>query len=176
MKTFILFGHDNGKYAYEKGKSVVCSGCGLINRESSDRNSFNKLKYDFSSTFDNETLISTNLFGIISEFVDSSNFESAGNYYYIFPKTIVEINTEKRQVKYGTRCVTCKTSSHVIGITPCYLTKEITKSGIYATQLCFGDKDDHGANLTPGIIVTDDILNAILLSEVTGLDYELTQR
>lgn len=175
MKTYILFGYDNGKYAYEKSKSVTCAGCGLINRERSDRNPFNKLKYDFSSTFDNETLISTNLFKKLSEFVDSSNFQEAGNYYYILPKIKIEIDPEKREVKFGNCCAICKVPSHVIGITPCFLTKEICKSGIYATHLCFGDKDDYGSNLTPGIIVTEDILNVILQSKPTGLDYELTQ-
>lgn len=174
MKSYLIFGQDNGKYAYEKNESVSCEECGIINREESNTKPFEKLKYDISSTYDNEMLISHKIYERFCKFVDASNFHQAGNYYYIFPKNKIEIDSLKRKIRFGDNCSKCNTPSHVIGITPCYLSQEVAVSGIYATHLNFGDKDDFGSNLTPGIIVTEDIINDMLQLKPTGLNYEAT--
>jgi len=174
MKSFLIFGHDNGKYAYDSGEAFRCGGCGMIIRDKNKRTQFDKLKFDISSTFDNELLISERIYSELSQSLDCENFEKAKNYHYVIPRKTVSLDYEKQKIKFGEKCKVCGHSSYAIGITPLYLNQEIETSGIYATDICFGDVMDAGANLTPAILVSEDVLNKILGLKPTGLDYERT--
>ena len=172
MNSYIIFGHDNDKYAYKQNNVVSCPTCNLVDRHSSIKESFKKLKYDISSTLDNELLISKKVYKALKLVIDESNFEKAGEYFYIKPEATVQFNHLKRGTKFGEKCETCQTHSYVIGVTPCILKEPLMKSGLYKTNLSFGDKQDYGSNLTPAIIVTEDLLNIMLDLKATGLDYE----
>jgi len=174
MKSYIIFGQDNDKYAYDTEKAIKCDICGQINREKNKRQEFKKLKYDISSTYDNETLVSKRVYDALIKYVSSDNFEKSGNYYYLIPEEIVQFDSKKRNVKFGDICTICEKPSHIIGSTPAFLREEIGGSGIYSTDLHFGDAEDYGATLTPDIIVTEDILEILLTLKLTGLDYEAT--
>lgn len=174
MNSFLIFGLDNGKYAFDQKSRITCPDCGLVNRDKSQRNTFNKLKYDISCTYDGELLISHSMFEVFTMFVDENNFVSAGNYYYVIPKLRVEIDSNKRKIKFGDNCFNCGSPSSVIGLTPAFLKSEIMNSGLYSSDLHYGDVADDGSNLTPCIIVTEDILRAVLALEPMGLDSEQT--
>lgn len=174
MKSFIIFGQDNGQYAYDKETACRCAECGIINREKSARLPLGEIKYDVSSTYDNELVISERIYLHLVKYVDESNFEKAGKYYYVFPKVKIEFDSATRKTKFGPKCSSCGNNSYVIGITPTYLKHEISKSGLYATDLEFGDIADEGSNLAPGAIVSEDILGEILSLKTSGLDYEQT--
>ncbi|WP_158078513.1 hypothetical protein, partial [Microbulbifer mangrovi] len=172
MKSFIIFGRDNGQYAYDKSAACRCMECGIIDREKSSRLPLSEIMYDFSSTYDNELVISERVFLELVKYVDESNFEKSGKYYYVFPKVKVEFDSAIRKTKFGPKCSLCGNNSYVIGVSPAYLKRKLSKSGLYATDLKFGDTADEGSNLTPGIILSEDLLGEILSLKVSGLSYE----
>ncbi len=174
MKSFLIFGQDNGQYAYNKEQAIWCSGCGILNRAESSRLPFTKLKYDFSSTYDNELVISERVYLELINYIDKSNFEKAGQYYYVLPEAIVEFDAVARKTKFGCKCSVCGKHSHVIGISPAYLKQTISKSGLYATDLSFGDVADENSNQTPGIILSEDLLKIVLSLNASGINYEPT--
>ena len=174
MNSYLISGPDNGKFAYSEGFTRSCDKCGRIDRERSQRETLKNLKYDVSCTYDNELLISERVFEALSHLVDANNFQKAGRYYYVLPKKELVFNSEKRQVKFGEICSKCGQPSHVIGISPAYLCSEVNISGMYATDLHFGDVEDSGRNLTPGVILTEDLLDNIRAIKPSGLEYEPT--
>ena len=174
MNSFLIFGRDNGKYAYSENTAHRCPECRILDREKSLRAPLKGVKYDISSTYDNELVVSDSVFQELSKTIDRSNFEKAGDYYYVLPRATIEFDSVKRLTKFGSTCSTCGNYSHVIGISPAYLKQDVLVSGIYATDLRFGDTEDASANLTPAIIISKDVLDTILALKPSGLDYEPT--
>ncbi len=93
---------------------------------------------------------------------------------FVHPDEAVEFDYLKRETRFGKQCSDCGSHSYVIGASPCFLVNEIMKSGIYRTDLEFGDVEDCGATFTPEIILTEDLLQRFLEVKATGLDYEET--
>ena len=172
MKSYIIFGQDNSKYAYENNAVSKCPDCGLIDRHNSARCTFTSLPFDVSCTFDNELLVSERIAQILIYLGHSSDMKQAGSYYYIMPNSQVGFDAKRRGTRYGATCSKCGTPEFVVGITPAFLSEGVTKSGIYRTDICFGDKNDYVPTLVPAHIITEDILNVLLEARPSGFDYQ----
>ena len=171
MSSFVIFGTDNGEYAYSVESSVKkCPSCGKIHRPESSRAQFNKLKTKISSTYDNELLFHNGIVEQLQREFGLDCFEAAGNYSYVLPSKSVQLDHVKRKVKIGNKCPICSSPSHVVGATPCFLKSPIESSGFYRSNLEFGDLSDAGKNLSPLVIVTQDIYKFIKSLKPTGMD------
>nr|BDD43613.1 hypothetical protein 7 [Gammaproteobacteria bacterium] len=169
MSSYILSGHDNGKYAYDLDAAFRCEGCGRIDRSKSERKTFKSLPREVSSTYDNELIVSKRVHDRLCSLVDEKNFEEAGSYYYVVPHNFVQVDTLKTKLEYGQTCDACNKPTHVVGGNPLWLVNRPSETGIYATDIVFGDVEDYGSNVTPFNIVTEDVFKLLKKLNFKGL-------
>jgi len=162
MKFFVVYGHDNGSFAFQEQHSDRCEFCGLLVQKWQgplEHLVLARRDLDVSATFDGVLVGSRR----VVDFCEREAFDhlvarpipAEGEFFALSSDLIVRFDSAKRRTRFIDRCPVCGQHESVIGATPAFLVEgsNVPARSFAQTDLEFGSGDGKHPLLICGELV-----------------------
>jgi hypothetical protein len=177
VKLYVVFGHDNDRYAFRDRAGVGrCEQCTQIIDKWSEHQPFSvdepaAIAMDISSTYDGVDVVSPRFRRVIHDAgLTGLTFQEIGDGYAVVRATRrVRFDAEARMTRFENQCERCGSYETVVGATPAFLIPpvDVGPNEFVWTDIEFGSGDEK----SPLLICGENAARALRKAKLKGLDF-----